>query len=167
MNRIAPFFLFSCLAVVVVVVWQLDLQPVPITTSHRNMFHIYIFAYYLHCMVRATATVVWCGFRFSRKNNLTKEVGLLLTYFNLCKGDKKYRVLYYFTYAFPCKTMRNLIFVIVKYRRNQDMKESLISPLVDFVVFCCHSVYISESKPLHDDSLLRTIFSLLCSTIFN
>ena len=44
-----------------------------------------------------------------------------------------------------------------------------MSPLVDFVVFCCHSVhiYIGESKPLHDDSLLRKIFSLLCSTIFH
>jgi hypothetical protein len=28
-----------------------------------------------------------------------------------------------------------------------------MSSLVDFVVFCCHSVHIlSESKPLHDDS---------------
>jgi hypothetical protein len=40
-----------------------------------------------------------------------------------------------------------------------------MSPLNDFVVFCCHSVHIGESKPLHDDSFLRKIFSLLCSTI--
>ena len=46
----------------------------------------------------------------------------------------------YFTYEFPCKTIRNLIFTIVKYPRNQHMKESLMSPFVDFVVFCCHSV---------------------------
>jgi hypothetical protein len=38
-----------------------------------------------HCIVRATTTVVWYRFRFSRKK---KEVGILLTYFNLCKGDK-------------------------------------------------------------------------------
>ena len=43
-----------------------------------------------------------------------------------------------------------------------------MSSLVDFVVFFCHSVHIlSESKPLHDDSFLRKIFSLLCSTIFH
>ena len=28
-------------------------------------------------MVRATATVVWYRFRFSRENKLTKEVGIL------------------------------------------------------------------------------------------
>jgi hypothetical protein len=37
----------------------------------------------------------------------------------------------------------------------------------DFVVFCCHSIHISEYKPLHDDSFLRKIFSLSCSTIFH
>ena len=42
-----------------------------------------------------------------------------------------------------------------------------MSPLVDFVVICCHSVHISEYKPLPDDSLLKTILSLLCSTIFH
>ena len=44
-----------------------------------------------------------------------------------------------------------------------------MSSLVDFVVFCCHSVHIhvlSESKPLHDDSFLRKIFSLL-AFVFN
>jgi hypothetical protein len=31
-----------------------------------------------------------------------------------------------------------------------------MSSLVDFVVFCCHSVHIlSESKPLHDDSFFE------------
>jgi hypothetical protein len=42
-----------------------------------------------------------------------------------------------------------------------------MSPLVDFVVFCCHSVHIGVFKPLHEDSLLRKIYSLLCSTIFH
>jgi hypothetical protein len=52
---------------------------------------IYVYSlYYSHCMVRATATVVWYRFRFIRK----KEIGILLTYFNLCKRDKNHRVLY-------------------------------------------------------------------------
>jgi hypothetical protein len=80
-----------------------------------NINHMNYNSYIHHCMVRATATVVWYRFRFSRKNNNLTYYWHILTFAKEIRTTE-YRM--YFAYEFPCKTIRNLIFIIVKYPRN-------------------------------------------------
>ena len=68
---------------------------------------------------------------------------------------------------FPVKPYEIWYLLLINIREISIWRRVWCTPLVDFVVFCCHSVHISESKPLHDDSLLRKMFSLFCSTIFH